>query len=69
MKPYLERRERAKNRLLSQLESGVKTEKGTGKTVPLTDSDKKRINKELVALGNPPNRYRKKNRKHHNSAK
>lgn len=46
-----ERRQRALKRLESQLESGVKTKKGTfDKKEPLTEFDKTRIEKEIEAL-------------------
>ena len=44
------RRVGALERLKAQLESGTKTEKKTGKTVSLTDTDKKRIEKEIGSL-------------------
>lgn len=45
------RRKAALGRLQSQLRSGVKTEKGiSGKQIPLTESDTKRINKEIEVL-------------------
>ncbi len=37
-------------RLEAQLESGTKAEKKTGKTVSLTEKDKKRISKEIDVL-------------------
>lgn len=37
-------------RLETQLESGTKAEKKTGKTVSLTEKDKKRISKEIDIL-------------------
>lgn len=45
-----ERREGALGRLETQLESGTKIQKGTGKTVTLTEGDKKRITKEIGIL-------------------
>lgn len=51
------RRDRAKKMLEAQLLRGTKPEKINGKTtanmIPLTDFDKKRINKEIEALNNP----------------
>ena len=45
------RQSRALSMLESQLASGVKTEKGTrDNKVELTDSDKKRLNKEIGVL-------------------
>jgi hypothetical protein len=45
------RQARALSMLESQLASGVKTEKGTrDNKVELTDSDKKRLNKEIGIL-------------------
>jgi hypothetical protein len=45
------RRQGALIRLEAQLESGVKTQKGTTDVkIPLTDSDRKRINKEIAIL-------------------
>jgi hypothetical protein len=45
------RQARALSMLESQLASGVKTEKGTrDNKVELTDSDKKRLNKEIGVL-------------------
>ena len=45
------RQSRALEMLQHQLKNGVKTEKGTRDVkVPLTDSDKKRINKEIDNL-------------------
>jgi NAD(P)H-dependent FMN reductase len=45
------RQSRALDMLQNQLKSGVKTEKGTRDVkVPLTDSDKKRIEKEIGIL-------------------
>lgn len=44
------RRQGALQRLESQLESGTKVQKKTGKTVSLTESDKKRISKEIESL-------------------
>lgn len=37
-------------RLQAQLESGNKTQKKSVKKVPLTDGDKKRIEKEIIIL-------------------
>lgn len=45
-----QRRKNALARLEAQLISGVKTEKKSSKKVPLTDSDKKRIEKEISIL-------------------
>jgi len=51
------RRETAKNYLIEQLKRGTKPEKINGKTInktiPLTDSDKIRINREIEAINNP----------------
>jgi hypothetical protein len=51
------RRDRAKKMLETQLLRGTKPEKINGKTtanmIPLTDFDKKRINKEIDVLNNP----------------
>lgn len=55
-----ERRIKVRNFLENQLKSGVKTEKGTpkltaittGSNVPLTESDVKRIKKEISILDN-----------------
>ena len=45
------RQQRALDVLEKQLKNGVKTEKGTMNTkIPLTDSDKKRIEKEIGIL-------------------
>lgn len=45
------RQEGALRRLQAQLDSGVKTKKGTiAEKVPLTESDKRRINKEINQL-------------------
>jgi hypothetical protein len=45
------RRKTALERLQSQLKSGVKTEKGnSGNQIPLTESDTKRIKKEIETL-------------------
>jgi len=45
------RQKAALDRLYSQLESGVKTKKGTrDEKVPLSDADVKRINKEIKIL-------------------
>lgn len=44
------RRQGALQRLEKQLESGTKVEKKTNKTVSLTESDKKRISKEIDIL-------------------
>ena len=48
------RRENAKKVLVAQLAKGVKPEKVDGKTtdnyIPLTEGDRKRINKEIEAL-------------------
>ena len=45
------RQSRALDMLQNQLKSGVKTQKGTRDVkVPLTDSDKKRIEKEMGIL-------------------
>lgn len=45
------RQSNALNRLQEQLKSGVKTEKGnSGNKIPLTESDTKRINKEIGIL-------------------
>jgi hypothetical protein len=46
----LERNKSALARLEAQLVSGVKTEKKSNKQIPLTDSDKKRIEKEIETL-------------------
>lgn len=46
----LERKKNALARLEAQLVSGVKTEKKSSKKIPLTDSDKKRIEKEIETL-------------------
>lgn len=55
--PMKSRREGAKERLELQLKTGKKPEKVNGKTttnsVPLTEFDKKRINKEIDAINNP----------------
>jgi hypothetical protein len=45
-----DRRMGALVRLEEQLESGTKTQKGTGKSVSLTEKDKKRISKEIEIL-------------------
>lgn len=45
-----ERRKGALERLERQLKSGVKTEKKTNKSVPLTEADKVRINREIDIL-------------------
>ena len=46
-----QRSERVIARLTSQMESGFKTEKGTvTKKVPLTEKDKKRIQKEIATI-------------------
>jgi len=45
-----QRRAGALIRLENQLKAGTKTEKKTNKQIPLTDSDIKRINKEIVIL-------------------
>jgi hypothetical protein len=45
-----DRRVGALDRLETQLESGTKTQKKTGKTVSLTEADKKRISKEIGIL-------------------
>lgn len=45
------RQERALRRLQEQLASGVKTKKGTiSEKVPLTESDKRRITREIESL-------------------
>jgi hypothetical protein len=44
------RRQGALQRLEAQMESGTKVQKKTGKTVSLTESDKKRISKEIESL-------------------
>lgn len=44
------RRKSVIDRLEKQLKAGVKTEKGTLKNVPLTDSDINRIKRELETL-------------------
>ena len=45
------RQQRVLEMLEKQLKNGLKTEKGTRDVkVPLTDSDKKRINKEIETL-------------------
>jgi hypothetical protein len=45
------RQERALKRLEAQLESGVKTKKGTrDEKVPLTDRDTVRINREITSI-------------------
>ena len=44
------RKKNALSRLEAQLISGVKTEKKGNKKIPLTDSDKKRIEKEIDIL-------------------
>jgi NAD(P)H-dependent FMN reductase len=45
------RKERALTMLKAQLESGVKTQKGTRDAkIPLTDKDVKRINREVETL-------------------
>jgi hypothetical protein len=45
------RQQRVLEMLEKQLKNGLKTEKGTQDVkVPLTDSDKKRINKEIETL-------------------
>ena len=45
------RQKNALNRLEEQLKSGVKTQKGTFETkIPLTESDTKRIRKEITTL-------------------
>jgi hypothetical protein len=44
------RRDGALDRLEFQLESGTKTEKKSGKTISLTEKDKKRISKEIGIL-------------------
>jgi len=50
------RRESAKNLLTAQLKRGTKPEKISGRTtdnmIPLTDSDRNRINRELDTLNN-----------------
>lgn len=45
-----DRRNKALARLEKQLESGNKTERKTNKKVPLSDTDKKRIEKEINIL-------------------
>ena len=45
-----DRQSRALSRLESQLASGNKTAKKSTKKVPLTDADKKRIEKEIGIL-------------------
>lgn len=45
-----DRRKRALDRLETQLKSGTKTQKKSTKTTPLTDGDKKRIEKEIAIL-------------------
>lgn len=51
------RRENAKKRLEEQLSRGTKPEKLDGKTtskmVALTDADKARINREILAINSP----------------
>jgi len=51
------RRDRAKKMLEAQLQRGTKPEKINGKTtaniIPLTEFDRKRINKEIDILNNP----------------
>ena len=67
MKHNLEnRRQGVAKRLEAQLESGVKPvrKSTTGETTPLTEKDKKRINKELNILSKPTLKYRRKNRKY-----
>ena len=44
------RRTNALTLLQMQLDSKLKTEKGTGNHIPLTDSDIKRMNKEIDIL-------------------
>lgn len=46
----ISRRKSVIDRLEKQLKAGVKTEKGTLKNVPLTDSDINRIKRELETL-------------------
>ena len=63
-----QRREGVKNRLIAQLKSGVKpVKKQPGKTIPLTDTDRKRIEKEITILEGPIMKYRKNNRKFNTS--
>lgn len=50
MSKILDRKKRALDRLETQLTSGTKTQKKSVKKVPLTDGDKKRIEKEIVIL-------------------
>jgi len=58
------RREGALARLEDQLEAGTKTaKKGTNK-IPLTDTDKKRITKQIGVLNKPYTGYHANNRKH-----
>ena len=51
------RRDSAKKQLEAQLQRGTKPEKVQGKTtnklIPLTDFDKKRINREIETLSQP----------------
>lgn len=44
------RQQGALDRLKAQLQSGTKTAKGSNERIPLTDKDKKRINKEIAIL-------------------
>lgn len=50
MSKIQDRRKNALSRLESQLASGNKTAKKTNKKIPLTDGDKKRIEKEIEIL-------------------
>lgn len=50
MSKLTDRKKSALARLQTQLESGVKTQKKSVKKTPLTESDKKRIEKEIVIL-------------------
>lgn len=58
------RRESVKSILTEQLERGTKpVKKQPGKFEPMTDSDVKRIKKDITILEGPITKYRKKNRK------
>lgn len=52
MSKITDRKQSALQRLEKQLENGLKTEKKGTKKIPLTDHDKKRIEKEMKSLGN-----------------
>lgn len=51
--PQKNRQQRALQQLKTQIESGVKTKKGTyDEKVPLTKDDKERLNREIENLKN-----------------